>query len=290
MKILMKAQKSVQELVALRKEAGHQEYAVLEAPFYFMVGNLLTTYIETKSDVFGNLAALEMEESSGEEEEEGEQEGDEAQKEEEGIKEAKEDEPKIEEETKKKEDIEEEKEEANPAAEGGEQQDNPAATMVEDAVENILACIQLAEDFISSGLAGGLTQRKEVISNLLIDSYIRLGDITLFREDIAGAIESFQKAVDLCREFSSGNERIQASTLFTIGCCHQQTNNNSEAAKAFTDSIIALRLALSIKLKANNQPAPDADSPTEALLKPSIFDSEEIKDMRGILQDMIDKL
>jgi len=89
--------------------------------------------------------------------------------------------------------------------------------------------------------------------------------------------------VDLCKDFSSGNERIQASTLFTIGCCHQQTNNNTDASKSFTDSIAALRQALSIKLKANNQAAPDADSPTENLLKPSIFDTEEIKDMRAIL-------
>jgi hypothetical protein len=41
----------------------------------------------------------------------------------------------------------------------------------------------------------------------LIDAYNRLGDITLFREDIMGAIESFRKAVDLCKEFTKGNER-----------------------------------------------------------------------------------
>jgi hypothetical protein len=36
----------------------------------------------------------------------------------------------------------------------------------------------------------------------LIDAYSRLGDITLFKEDILGAIESFKKAVEMCREFS----------------------------------------------------------------------------------------
>lgn len=125
--------------------------------------------------------------------------------------------------------------------------------MVEDAFENILASIQLAEDFVNSGLAGGLAQRKEVFSNLLIDAYIRLGDITLFREDIIGAIESFRKAVDLCSEFKKGNERVMASTLFTIGCCYQQVSNNTEAGKAFTESIDALRHALSLKLSSNNQ-------------------------------------
>ena len=91
--------------------------------------------------------------------------------------------------------------------------------MVDDALENLLASIQVAEDFINSGLAGGIAQRREVFSNLLIDSYTRLGDITLFKEDIMGAIESYRKAADLCKEFIKGNERLLASTLFTIGCC-----------------------------------------------------------------------
>ena len=163
--------------------------------------------------------------------------------------------------------------------------------LVEDAFENLLASIQVAEDFISSGLSGGANQRKAVFSNLLIDAYSRLGDITLFKEDILGAIESFKKAVEMCREFSQGNERVLASTLFTIGCCFQQVQNNSEAAKAFTESIDALRSALFIKMAANKQPVNDpSEISTEALLKPSIFDSDEIKDLRAFLQDMVDKL
>lgn len=55
---------------------------------------------------------------------------------------------------------------------------------------------------------------------MLIDAYIRLGDIVLFKEDIAGAIDSYKKAVDYCMQFPIGNERLLASTFFTIGCCH----------------------------------------------------------------------
>jgi hypothetical protein len=53
-----------------------------------------------------------------------------------------------------------------------------------------------------------------VVSNLLIDATLRLGDITLFKEDVVGAVESYRKTVDLCREFIKGNERVLASTLF----------------------------------------------------------------------------
>jgi hypothetical protein len=68
---------------------------------------------------------------------------------------------------------------------------------------------------------------------LLIDAYIRLGDIVLFKEDIPGSIDSYKKAVDYCRLFPVGNERLLASTLFTIGCCHQQSSNNADAGKSF---------------------------------------------------------
>ena len=160
--------------------------------------------------------------------------------------------------------------------------------IVDDAFDNLVAAIQVPEDFINGGIAGDTKLRRNVLSNLLIDAYIRLGDITLFREDIMGAIESFRKAVELCKEFSDGNERILASTLFTIGCCFQQVSNNTEAQVSFSDSIEALRTALFLKLAANKQAVPENPS-TDSLLKPSIFDSEEIKDLRGILQDMVFK-
>ena len=74
LKMLGKALKKVQELGAVRKDAGIKDYEVLEAPLYYLQGHILTTYIETKSDVFGNIPQLEYDESSEEEEEEGDEE------------------------------------------------------------------------------------------------------------------------------------------------------------------------------------------------------------------------
>jgi hypothetical protein len=67
---MTKAVKQGSSLVALRKEAGLTDYSIIEAPIYYMMGNIITTYIETKSDVFGNLPVLEYNESSDEEDEE----------------------------------------------------------------------------------------------------------------------------------------------------------------------------------------------------------------------------
>lgn len=92
--------------------------------------------------------------------------------------------------------------------------------MVEDAIENLFACIQLSEDFCNNMLISGVSSRKKVLSDLMIDTQTRLGDILLFKEDVTGAIESYMKAVDLCSENLEGNERSKASTLFTIGCCY----------------------------------------------------------------------
>ena len=73
--------------------------------------------------------------------------------------------------------------------------------MVEDSVENLIAAIQLIEDFTSSTSVSSdvLDKRKEVFSNLLIDSFIRVGDILQFKEAMEDAIDSFKKAVALCK-------------------------------------------------------------------------------------------
>lgn len=69
MKAMSKALRTITELVQLRKDNGQPLYAVLEAPFYYQQGNIMVSYIETKSDVFGNVPQINMEESSSEESE-----------------------------------------------------------------------------------------------------------------------------------------------------------------------------------------------------------------------------
>jgi hypothetical protein len=49
------------------------EYQILLAPFYYIIGNVTSTYIENKTDVFGALPKIDFEESQKDEDEEGEE-------------------------------------------------------------------------------------------------------------------------------------------------------------------------------------------------------------------------
>jgi hypothetical protein len=194
MKAVSKAVRQVGELVTLRKQTS-PTYEVLEAPFLYQQGNILLTYIEVKSDVFGNVAPLEVEETESEESEEEEDAAEEQPAEGEAKLTATEpvpkvadpDEPRIEEEKKESSD---DKEEEKVAAGDDEKEDGEAnsATMLEDVSESFQAAIQLLGDFITGSL-GGCSQRKELVANLLIDTHIRFGDASMFREDILGAVE-----------------------------------------------------------------------------------------------------
>lgn len=156
----MKAVKRIEELIELRKakegsEDSINEYSVIEAGFLYQQGNMLYTYIDAKSDVFGNIPALEVPESD-DESEEVEDAGDASEvPSEKGEKLPEENggEPRIEDEAevaarKKLESLEEEKVPQQSAAENNgdgegnqKEEENPSANLVEDATENILAAI-----------------------------------------------------------------------------------------------------------------------------------------------------
>jgi hypothetical protein len=110
---MLKAVKRIEELIDMRRsttdEDAINEYSIIEAGFLYQQGNMLVTYIESKSDVFGNIPALDVPESEDEDESESDEEGEDAEKQEE-----KDSEPKIEDEAevakrKKLESLEEEK-------------------------------------------------------------------------------------------------------------------------------------------------------------------------------------
>ena len=110
---MLKAVKRIEELVDMRRSKTDDdtinEYSIVEAGFLYQQGNMLVTYIESKSDVFGNIPALDVPDSESEESE-SEEEGGEPEKQESGDKE----EPRIEDEAevaarKKLESLEEEK-------------------------------------------------------------------------------------------------------------------------------------------------------------------------------------
>lgn len=95
----------------------------------------------------------------------------------------------------------------------------------------------------------------------------------------------------LCSEYPEGNERVKASILFTVGCCHQQVKQNSQATQAFEETIEPLRQALAREMHLCKHPLQDVSAATnEDLLKPSIFDSDQVKELRLILQDVLSKL
>ena len=68
---MSKAVKRIEELIDLRKNKEDEdqinEYSVIESGFLYQQGNILVSYIETKSDVFGNVPALDIEESESSE-------------------------------------------------------------------------------------------------------------------------------------------------------------------------------------------------------------------------------
>jgi myosin-crossreactive antigen len=110
---MLKAVKRIEELIDMRRsttdEDAINEYSIIEAGFLYQQGNMLVTYIESKSDVFGNIPALDVPESDNEDESESDEEGEGAEKQDE-----KDSEPKIEDEAevakrKKLESLEEEK-------------------------------------------------------------------------------------------------------------------------------------------------------------------------------------
>jgi hypothetical protein len=57
-------------LTTLRKDKS-PDYAVLDAPFIYLQGHVLVTYIENSTDVFGTIPHLEVLDSESESDEEG---------------------------------------------------------------------------------------------------------------------------------------------------------------------------------------------------------------------------
>lgn len=105
-KFANRACKRIGELVGIRKEK-QPDYSLLEAPFYYLQGHILFTYIENSADVFGNYPPLpevvdseEEEECDGDEDENGEEEAGHDEEVKNGEEAKGDDEPRIEEEKK----------------------------------------------------------------------------------------------------------------------------------------------------------------------------------------------
>lgn len=102
----------------------------------------------------------------------------------------------------------------NPNSDGNEFEE-----LSEDIFTNFQLAIQIIEDFINgtnlkekeSCTDQIKSERKKIMSSLLIDCTLRLADYTKFYQDVPNAKENYQKVIDLCKEFPEGNERIHCS-------------------------------------------------------------------------------
>ena len=158
-----KAVKRIERLCSIRTEK-EPDFIILKAPFYFLMGNAIITYVECTTDVFGNVAPIQEQEDSDEADSEGEEEEGDA-SDAEGAKDqgpVKDNNNQEEEKTAQSADVEpriedeEEKKQTTASAENGEdankndQQEDYAGQLCDDAYENLEIGIQIVEAFLEN--------------------------------------------------------------------------------------------------------------------------------------------
>ena len=291
----VKAFKKADALYHLRKET-QPDYQIMLAPFYYLMGHVVCCYIETSTDVFGNLQPLDFDNESEASEDENENDNhNEESKSQETLKPTTEvDEPRIEDEqinTSSNNNKNQEEEKVGKDEDG--KGENAADEMCSDAWEDLSLAIQIVEDFVSSerALEAGKALRKEKCIYLLIDSYNRRAEILQFKESYEDAIADFEKVIEFTRAFPSGNERVLGSAYYLIGYINMQQKKNREAKLAYEEAIKVIRdLIIQTYKKVGKEFNSNSEAVTmKELLEPSIFDTDYIKELKSVLQDMKDK-
>eukprot|EP00347_Sterkiella_histriomuscorum_P008586 403344526 len=300
-----KAVKRIERLCSIRIET-QPDFLILKAPFYYLMGNAIITYVENASDVFGNVPQIpDAEDSEAESEEEAEVEGEE----EDGQEEQKDqsvdknssaatpakqdDEPRIEEEVKQQEQI-------NTASDPLQDHKDPedyGGQLCDDAYENIEIGIQIIEDFLNSPncIEAMRDQRKEVIMDLLIDSFNRQAELFQFKEQFEQAVVCFEKVVELCqsqKNLDYNNMRLLSASLYNIGYCHQLTQKNDEAKAAYekAQGVMKTHIISEVKSQGGGQNLDYENSTVQQLSQPSIFDTDRIKELKSLLIEISAKL
>lgn len=177
-----------------------------------------------------------------------------------------------------------------PAATNGNNQDNTDNAEEEDddlgneALQYLSTCLQIIEDFVKSDEKvpeADREKRQKTILYVQIDALNRRAELSQFIGDLQFAIEDFTKVVDLCKKYPEKNERLLASALYNIGKSQLILQKNSEANESFKESMKALRANL-FKLTKKE----DKDEEVTELIKPSIFDDDEIKVIKQFLVEV----
>lgn len=122
----------------------------------------------------------------------------------------------------------------------------------------------------------------------MIDCILRRGEYAKFYNDIETAKQDYLEAIEICKEFIVGNERTLGSAYFQLGSlfldCQQREQAQvylKEAERVQKDYLVR-----TIKQKGQNFELNANDITSEKLVEPSIYDDDDIKNLKLILKDI----
>ena len=83
------------------------------------------------------------------------------------------------------------------------------------------------------------------------------------------------------------NMRVLASALFNIGYCNQQLKQSDEAGAAFRKAVGVIRACVVTELRRNGSASASESTPDEELVRPSVFDSEVVRDLKALMAELL---
>ena len=156
-----------------------------------------------------------------------------------------------------------------------------------DAVEHLSLALQIVEDFVNSDqtVSAAKDRRKYVCRNLLIDTLATRAEIEMFKEQFQDSIADYMRVIELCKTYKEGNERSLASAFYCIGMANSLMARVTEAKEAYEKAQSIYRDLLITKLRQQGKDVSD-DITYERLVEPSIFDNEDVKELKRLYKDM----
>ena len=129
--------------------------------------------------------------------------------------------------------------------------------------------------------------RRKLVSFLQIDCLLRRAELFKQAPDYESALVDLKEVEALCIEFPEKNEDTLISSIFQRGTCQLDLKRRDEAKESFAKVQEMQRKKLEEMLaKASNQTVEEAGKsslPLSELIKESIFDTDEIKMVKGFL-------
>ena len=169
------------------------------------------------------------------------------------------------------------------AANGAEEGEN----YEQEALNYLSLALQIIGDFkSSSGALSGddMTERKRIIAFLEIDTFLSRVQLFNHAPDYKSALEDLATVKDLCTEFPEKNESTMTSAMFQMGRCEMELSNVDAALAHFVATQTMLKVQLTaLTLAASSGAASETQDKVEEMVKPSIFDTDEIKRVKSIM-------